>query len=295
MNRFKKLATAVLLVATSFSFFSACTSSDSEKTFEPSKEIGVITREEGSGTRGAFIELFGVEEKNKNGENIDRMSETAAVTNSTSVMMTTVAGDLYSIGYISMGSLDETVKAVPIDHVVPTIEHIKDGSYVIKRPFNIITGQNVGEPAQDFINFILSSDGQAVIEESGYISPVENGPYQGTVSEGKVVVSGSSSVTPVMEKLKEAYMKKNPSVSIEVQQSDSSTGIADTIDGTCDIGMSSRELKQSELDSNVTPTVIAMDGIVVIVNNDNPVTTLSREQVKSIFTGESSAWSEFLQ
>lgn len=210
MNRFKKLATAVLLVATSFSFFSACTSSDSEKTFEPSKEIGVITREEGSGTRGAFIELFGVEEKNKNGENIDRMSETAAVTNSTSVMMTTVAGDLYSIGYISMGSLDETVKAVPIDHVVPTIEHIKDGSYVIKRPFNIITGQNVGEPAQDFINFILSSDGQAVIEESGYISPVENGPYQGTVSERKVVVSGSSSVTPVMEKLKEAYMKKIP-------------------------------------------------------------------------------------
>lgn len=263
--------------------------------FDTSKEIGVITREDGSGTRGAFIELFGIEQKNDAGEKIDYTTDTAAVTNSTSVMMTTVAGDLYSIGYISLGSLNETVKPVQIDGADATVENIKSGTYKIARPFNIATKEDVSEAAQDFINFIMSSDGQAVIEENGYISVSEADGYSGKMDSGKIVVAGSSSVTPVMEKLKEAYLVKNPGVSIEIQQSDSSTGISDTVDGTCDIGMASRDLKDSEIEKSLTATVIAMDGITVIVNNDSPVTELTGEQVKDIFTGNAVIWSDILQ
>lgn len=263
--------------------------------FDISKEIGVITREDGSGTRGAFIELFGIEQKNDAGEKVDYTTDTAAVTNSTSVMMTTVAGDLYSIGYISLGSLNETVKPVQIDGADATVENIKSGTYKIARPFNIATREDVSEAAQDFINFIMSSDGQAVIEENGYISVSEADSYSGKMDSGKIVVAGSSSVTPVMEKLKEAYLVKNPGVSIEIQQSDSSTGISDTVDGTCDIGMASRALKDSEIEKGLTATVIAMDGITVIVNNDSPVTGLTGGQVKDIFTGKAVIWSDILQ
>lgn len=263
--------------------------------FDTSKEIGVLTREDGSGTRGAFIELFGIEQKNDAGEKVDYTTDTAAVTNSTSVMMTTVAGDLYSIGYISLGSLNETVKPVQIDGADATVENIKSGTYKIARPFNIATKEDVSEAAQDFINFIMSSDGQAVIEKNGYISVSEADSYSGKMDSGKIVVAGSSSVTPVMEKLKEAYLVKNPGVSIEIQQSDSSTGISDTVDGTCDIGMASRDLKDSEIEKGLTATVIAMDGITVIVNNDSPVTGLTGEQVKDIFTGKAVIWSDILQ
>lgn len=263
--------------------------------FDISKEIGVITREDGSGTRGAFIELFGIEQKNDAGEKVDYTTDTAAVTNSTSVMMTTVAGDLYSIGYISLGSLNETVKPVQIDGADATVENIKSSAYKIARPFNIATREDVSEAAQDFINFIMSSDGQAVIEENGYISVSGADSYSGKMDSGKIVVAGSSSVTPVMEKLKEAYLVKNHGVSIEIQQSDSSTGISDTVDGTCDIGMASRDLKDSEIEKGLTATVIAMDGITVIVNNDSPVTGLTGEQVKDIFTGNAVLWSDILQ
>lgn len=260
--------------------------------FDASQEIGVITREEGSGTRGAFIELFGIEQKNDAGEKVDHTSDAAEVTNSTSVMMTTVAGDLYALGYISLGSLDNTVKAIQIDGADPTVENIKSGSYKIARPFNIATKNGLSKEAQDFIDFIMSADGQAVIEENGYISVSDAAAYSGSVDTGKIVVSGSSSVTPVMEKLKEAYLKVNPNMTIEVQQSDSSTGMANTIDGTCDIGMASRELKDSEVEKGLTATVIAMDGIAVIVNNDSPVKALTSDEVKEIFMGNTVTWSE---
>lgn len=262
--------------------------------FDVSNEIGVITREDGSGTRGAFIELFGIEQQNEAGEKTDYTTDTAAVTNSTSVMMTTVAGDLYSIGYISLGSMNDTVKAVSIDGVDATVDNIKNGSYKIARPFNIAVKEGLNEAAQDFISFIMSADGQAVIEENGYISVSDAEPYSGKTDTGKIVIAGSSSVTPVMEKLKEAYLAKNSGVTIEIQQSDSSTGMSDTIDGTCDIGMASRDLKDSEIEKGLTPTVIAMDGITVIVNNDSPVNGLTSEQVKNIFTGSTVLWSDIV-
>lgn len=260
--------------------------------FDASKEIGVITREEGSGTRGAFIELFGIEQKNDAGEKVDYTSDAAEVTNSTSVMMTTVAGDLYALGYISLGSLDSTVKAIQIDGADASVENIKSGSYKIARPFNIATKDGLSKEAQDFIDYIMSADGQAVIEENGYISVSDAPAYSGGMDSGKIVVSGSSSVTPVMEKLKEAYLKVNSGMTIEVQQSDSSTGMTNTIDGTCDIGMASRELKDSEIEKGLTATVIAMDGIAVIVNNDSPVNGLTSDEVKDIFMGNMVTWSE---
>lgn len=270
-------------------------SGNSSSKFDITKEINVLTREDGSGTRGAFIELFGIEQKNEAGEKMDYTTDTAAVTNSTSVMMTTVAGDLYSIGYISLGSKNDTIKTVQIDGAEATVENIKNGTYKIARPFNIATKEEVSATAQDFIDFILSADGQAVIEENGYISVSDAESYSGVVESGKIIVAGSSSVTPVMEKLKEAYLAKNPGVTIEIQQSDSSTGMSDTIDGTCDIGMASRELKDSETEKGLTATVIAMDGITVIVNNDCPIDNLTSQQVKDIFTGTATSWSQISQ
>lgn len=263
--------------------------------FDAEREINVLTREDGSGTRGAFIELFGIEQEDETGEKIDYTTDNAAVTNSTSVMMTTVAGDLFSIGYISLGSMNDSVKAVQIDGEDATVENIKNGSYKIARPFNIATKDGISKEAQDFIDFIMSADGQSVIEDNGYISVSETGSYSGKMDSGKITVAGSSSVTPVMEKLKEAYLKKNPNVTIEIQQSDSSTGMSDTIDGTCDIGMASRELKDSESGKGLTDTVIAMDGITVIVNKDCPIDSLTSGQVKDIFMGNAATWSEISQ
>lgn len=259
--------------------------------------INVISREDGSGTRSAFIELFGIEQKDENGEKVDHTTDTAAVTNSTAVMIQSVAGDVNSIGYISLGSMDDAanIKAVQIDGAAATVENIKNGTYKISRPFNIVTKETVSEAAQDFIDFIMSADGQAVIEEDGYISVSDATAYAGSMESGKVVVSGSSSVTPVMEKLKEAYLAINPNVTIEIQQSDSSTGVSNTIDGTCDIGMASRELKDSETEQGVASTVIAMDGIAVIVNNASSVENLTSDQVKDIFMGNTTVWSDVAQ
>ena len=254
--------------------------------------ITVVSREDGSGTRGAFIELFGIEQKNDAGEKVDYTTEDAEITNSTSVMMTTIAGNTEAIGYISLGSLNDTVKAVKIDGAEPRVETIKDGSYKIARPFNIAVKDGLSEAAEDFIKFIMSDEGQKVVEENGYISQGSEGAYTAAGLEGKVVVAGSSSVTPVMEKLKEAYVALNPKMNIEVQQNDSTTGMTSAIEGVCDIGMASRELKDSELEQGLKPTVIAMDGIAVIVNNDSPVTELSSENVKAIFTGEATDWED---
>lgn len=255
-------------------------------------EITICSREEGSGTRGAFIELFGVEEKDADGNKIDNTTEAAKITNSTSVMLSTVEGDVNAIGYISLGSLNDTVTAVKIDGAEATAENILAGEYKVVRPFNIATHEEVSEAAQDFIDFIMSEEGQAVVEENGYISVGEAEAFDGGNVEGKVVVAGSSSVTPVMEKLAEAYAEVNDQVEIEVQQSDSTTGMTSAIDGLCDIGMASRELKDSELEAGLIPTVIAQDGIAVIVNNESGITDLTTEQVKAIYTGEITAWEE---
>ncbi len=259
---------------------------------EMSGEITVVSREEGSGTRGAFVELTGVEAKNAEGMKVDNTTEEAVVTNSTNVMMTTVAGDASAIGYISLGSLNDTVKAVQIGGVDATVENIKAGTYSLARPFNITVKEGLSDVAQDFVSFILSAEGQAVIAENKYI-PLDDAPaYAGKQVAGKIVVAGSSSVTPVMQKLKEAYQAVNPSAEIEVQQSDSTTGMQSAMDGICDIGMASRDLKDSEKEAGLIGTTIAMDGIAVIVNQENPVETLPLEQVKAIFTGEITDWSE---
>lgn len=254
--------------------------------------ITVVSREDGSGTRGAFIELFGIEEKDDSGEKFDMTTEDAEITNSTSVMMTTIAGNQDAIGYISLGSLNDTVKAVRIDGIEASVDNIKSGAYQIARPFNIATGENVSDVAADFIKYIMSEEGQKVVEDSGYISRGNEGAYQAAGVSGKIVVAGSSSVTPVMEKLKEAYVILNPDVTVEVQQSDSTTGMTSAIEGVCDIGMASRELKDSELEAGLTPSVIAMDGIAVIVNNESPVEELTSDHVKAIFTGEATDWAD---
>ena len=257
-----------------------------------SDPITVVSREDGSGTRGAFIELFGVEEKDADGNKVDNTTEEAEITNNTAVMMSTVAGDVDAIGYISLGSLNDSVKAVKIDGVEATAENIKSGEYKVSRPFNIATKGDVSEVAQDFIDYVLSPEGQAVIEENGYISIDDAKDAESAQPEGKVVVAGSSSVTPVMEKLKEAYADVNPNAEIEIQQSDSTTGMTSAIDGICDIGMASRELKDEELEAGLTSTTIANDGIAIIVNNDNPVDDLSVDQVKSIYVGETTTWGD---
>lgn len=291
----KKMLSFGLMMTLAASMLAGCGGSGepaADESAAASGTITVVSREDGSGTRGAFIELFGIEEKNDAGEKIDLTTDLAEITNSTAVMMTTVAGNTNAIGYVSLGSLDDSVKVLSIDGVEATVANIKNGTYSVARPFNIATGKEVSEAAQDFINFILSDEGQAVVEENGYISQGSTGAFESTMVEGKVIVAGSSSVTPVMEKLKEAYLAINTNASIEVQQSDSTTGMTSAMEGMCDIGMASRELKDSELEAGLTPTVIAMDGIAVVVNHENAVDNLESTQVKDIFTGKVTDWSE---
>lgn len=259
----------------------------------PSGQISVYSREDGSGTRGAFVELFGIEEKDSSGNKVDKTTTSAAITNSTSVMMTSVAGDENGIGYISLGSLNNTVKALNIDGAEPTAANVKSGEYKIARPFNIVTKDGVSDVAQDFINYIMSADGQKVIEDNGYISVADNASaYTASGKSGKIVLAGSSSVTPVMEKLAEAYKALNSGVTIEVNQSDSTTGVNMATEGTCDIGMASRELKDSE--NAVKATVIAQDGIAVIANPGTSIDELTSDQVKGIYTGELATWEDAL-
>ena len=260
--------------------------------FDNSEYINVVSREDGSGTRGAFIELFGVEEKNDAGEKVDNTTVDAQITNNTSVMMSTVAGNQYAIGYISLGSLNDEVKALKIDGAEASAENVENGSYKVSRPFNIVTKDGLSADAQDFMDYILSTDGQQVVSDDGYIAIKDTKAYEGNCSGEKVVVAGSSSVTPLMEKLKEAYTKVNSNANIEVQQSDSTTGITSASDGLCDIGMASRDLKDEEKSSGLTATVIATDGIAVIVNKENPTDGLTSDQVKSIYVGDTTDWAD---
>ena len=286
----KKFAAIFMCAALAVGALSGCSSNENSSTADNStagNPISVVTREDGSGTRGAFVELFGIEDADGN----DAITQSAEISNSTSVVMTTVAGNPDAIGYISLGSLDDTVKALEIDGVAATVENINNGTYKVYRPFNIVTKEGLSETAQDFVNFIMSEQGQAIVAED-YISVENSGSYTPSGKTGTVTVSGSSSVTPVMQVLKEEYEALNPDVTIELQQNDSTTGVNDAIAGTSDIGMASRALKDSELEQGVVGTVIANDGIAVIVNNENTVTGLTSEQVKGIYMGELTNWSE---
>ena len=250
--------------------------------------ITVMSREDGSGTRGAFVELTGVEQ-----DDVDMTTVDAVITNSTAVMLTSVAGDPAAIGYVSMGSLNETVKAVSVDGNAATVEGIKDGSYTLSRPFVVTTFGEVGEIAQDFLNYIMSAEGQTIINAEGYIAIDDAAAaYAAAGVSGEITVGGSSSVTPVMEKLAEAYMALNPDVTVIVQQSDSTTGVTGTIEGTVDLGMASRALKAEEEEQGVVGTTIAMDGIAVIVNLENDTENLTTEQIMNIYTGAITDWSE---
>lgn len=265
--------------------------SSAAKTEQP---ITVISREDGSGTRGAFIELFGVEVKGDDGTKTDMTTKDANFINSTAAVLTGVAGDEYAIGYISLGSMNDTVKALKIDGSAASAENVKNGSYKVARPFNIATK---GEPtglAKDFIDFILSKEGQEVVT-NGYIPVAEDAAaFAGSKPKGTLMIAGSSSVTPIMEKLKEAYVAINPDADIQINQSDSTAGMTSAIDGTCQIGMASRELKESEL-AELKPVQIALDGIAVVVNPENPVDELSSEQVKAIYTGEITDWNSLAE
>ncbi|MCI5641248.1 MAG: substrate-binding domain-containing protein [Lachnospiraceae bacterium] len=288
--RMKKLLALGLSVVCVAGALTGCGGSNDKKA-DGAKPISVISREDGSGTRGAFIELFGIEEE-ENGEKVDKTTADASISQSTEVMMTTVAGDEYAIGYTSLGALNDKVKALKVDGVEATTDNVKNGTYKVSRPFNIATKDKLSDVAQDFVNYIMSADGQAVVEDNGYIATSDNTSFSSNNASGKVVVAGSSSVTPVMEKLAEAYQKVNSGATVEVQQSDSTTGMTSAAEGTCDIGMASRDLKDSEKESGLTSTAIALDGIAVIVNPSNSLDEISSDAVKQIFTGEVTDWKD---
>ena len=283
--KLKKMIVGAILISSTMGVFAA-------PKFNRKKSISVLSREDGSGTRGAFIELFGIEKKDANGKKIDYTTDEAAITNSTAVMLTSVAGDNYAIGYVSLGSLNDSVKAVKIDGADATVANINNGSYKISRPFNIAVKEGLSPVAQDFVNFIVSDDGQKIIAANKYIKIQNTKAYSSNKASGKVVVAGSSSVSPVMEKLIEAYKSVNPNAKIELQTSDSTTGVTNAINGTCDIGMASRALKDSEKAKGVQEITIAIDGIAVIVNKLNPVADMTKSQVEQIFPGKTTKWRE---
>lgn len=284
-TRTSKLAAIFTSVALAATMLASCGGS--------SDKITVISREDGSGTRGAFIELTGIEEKNSNGNKTDNTKKDALICKSTDVVLTQVSGDKNAIGYISFGSLNDTVKALKVEGVEPSTATIESGDYKIVRPFNIAVKDGLSDAAQDFENYILSSEGQDIIEKAGYIKIDKSAAaYASNNASGKVVVSGSSSVTPVMEKLAEAYQKANTNVTVDVQQSDSSTGIKDAINGTSDIGMASRDISDDELSQGIKSVTIAQDAIAVIVNKDNAVEDITMDEIKAIYTGSKTTWSD---
>ena len=298
----KKITATALFGVLAVSAFAGCggagsssngssdTGSDAAK-FDASKTISVVTREEGSGTRDAFTELTGV--LVKDGDNKTDNTTTSAVTiNSTEAVITNVKDNEAAIGYISLGSLNDTVKALKIGP--PPADNVKSGDYAVSRPFNIAYKGELSDVAQDFVDYIMSSDGQKIVSDNGYVTVSENAAYSGKKPSGKISVAGSSSVSPVMEKLAEAYQKVNTNAKVEIQTSDSSAGMQSAMGGTCDIGMASRELKDEEKSALKVET-IAKDGIAVIVNNANTCDDLTLDQVKSIYTGETTVWSDIIK
>ena len=297
---FKKVIACVAAVSMLALALTACGSDGTEGgtdtgSWDSSMDMTIVSREDGSGTRGAFIELFGIEQEDETGEKVDMTTTDAQITNSTSVMLTTVAGDEYAIGYVSLGALDDSVKALEIDGAQATAENIESGTYKVSRPFNVAVREDLDNPAvDDFMAFILSTEGQEVVAEEGYIPLADTQAFAGGDATGDIVVGGSSSVSPVMEKLIEAYNAINPNVKIQLQTTDSTTGMTSALDGSYDIGMASRELKAEETDGGLVGTVIATDGIAVIVNNSNPTQGLTSEQVRQIYMGEAFTWDEVI-
>lgn len=286
------IAMAMLAGCSSTPAASTGASDASGSDFDSSNDITVISRESGSGTRGAFIELTGVEEKQAD-QKVDMTTDDAQVVNSTSVVLTTVETDPYAIGYVSLGTLNDKVKAVKVDGAEATADAIKAGQYKLSRPFNIATkGEATNEVIKDFMAYILSTEGQQIVTDNGYIALDDTKAFEGTQPSGNIVVGGSSSISPLMQKLIEAYNKVNPNASIDLQASDSTTGMTSCAEGSYDIGMASRELKQEELDSGLKNTVIATDGIAVIINKENPTDELSSDAIKSIYTGDTTTWDE---
>lgn len=287
MNKFLKGMLALGLSATALVGCSSGGDDAQSDDGSASGTITVVSREDGSGTRGAFTELMGIEE-----DGTDNTTSSAQITNSTSVMMTTVEGNPYAIGYISLGSLNDTVKAVTVDGVEATVENVESGEYTVSRPFLVCTTEDISELGQDFMNFIMSDEGQAIVEEEGYIPRETTGAFTSNGASGDLTVGGSSSVTPVMEKLAEAYEKINTGANVSVQQSDSTSGAENTISGVYEIGMCSRDLTEEEQSKGLTPTTIALDGIAVIVNKENAVDNLTTDQIKQIYTGEITDWAD---
>lgn len=287
MNKFLKGMLALGLSATALVGCSSGGDDAQSDEGTASGAITVVSREDGSGTRGAFTELMGIEE-----DGTDNTTSSAQITNSTSVMMTTVEGNPYAIGYISLGSLNDTVKAVTVDGVEATVENVESGEYTVSRPFLVCTTEDISELGQDFMNFIMSDEGQAIVEEEGYIPRETTGAFTSNGASGDLTVGGSSSVTPVMEKLAEAYEKINTDANVSVQQSDSTSGAENTISGVYEIGMCSRDLTEEEQSKGLTSTTIALDGIAVIVNKENAVSNLTTDQIKQIYTGEITDWAD---
>lgn len=293
LKRMKKVLAVGVIAAMAATMFTACGSSSSGSSgSDTSGKISVISREEGSGTRGAFIELFGIETKDKDGNKTDNTIKDAEITNSTAVMIQTVQGNKAAIGYISLGSLASSVKALKVDGNEASVENVKKGTYKVSRPFNIVIGKKTNAASKDFINYIMSKEGQKIVEKEGYVPEDTSKSYTKSDASGKISVAGSSSVTPLMEKLAEAYQKVNSDVKVEVQESDSTTGITSATEGVCNIGMASRDLEKEETDKGVKSKEIARDGIAVIVNKDNSVSEITSEQVQKIYTGEITKWDE---
>ena len=300
----KKITATALFGVLAVSVFAGCGGANSSSNgssdagsdaakFDASKTISVVTREEGSGTRDAFTELTGV--LVKDGDNKTDNTTTSAVTiNSTEAVITNVKDNEAAIGYISLGSLNDTVKALKIGGVEATADNVKSGYYAVSRPFNIAYKGELSDVAQDFVDYIMSSDGQKIVSDNGYVTVSENAAYSGKKPSGKISVAGSSSVSPVMEKLAEAYQKVNTNAKVEIQTSDSSAGMQSAMGGTCDIGMASRDLKDEEKSALKVET-IAKDGIAVIVNKANTCDDLTLDQVKSIYTGETTVWSDIIK
>ena len=294
MKSGKAILTAFAAVSAA-ALLAGCGGNDwDENAKAPKGEITPVSREEGSGTRGAFTELVGLEEE-VDGETYDMTTARSEVTNSTAVMINSVSGNKSAIGYISLGSMSDMIKPLSVDGVMPSVETVKDGSYQIARPFNIVYTEDLSSLGQDFVAYIMSDQGQKIVEEEGYVSQGSEGEYrEGADLSGNLSISGSSSVEPVMGKLAEEYEILHPNVTVDVQVSDSTTGVMNATGGVCDIGMASRNLKESELSSGAIPKVIAMDGIVVIVNKENPLDALTTEQLRLIYSGEARNWEDVL-
>ena len=293
MNLKKLVSFGLICTVAAMTVLTGCGSTNDGIVEDPTGSITVISREDGSGTRGAFVELLGIEQENEEGIAMDYTTLMAEITNSTAVMIQSIYGNDNAIGYISLGSMTDMVKAVAVDGILPSAETIKDGSYPIARPFNIVYSEaDLDEVGQDFLHFVMSEQGQAIVEEKGYVSQGNTGPYKSSNLKGEVTISGSSSVTPVMEKIAESYREYNPNVQVEVQQSDSTTGIQSVVEGVSDIGLASRSIKEDEIALGLTPMTMAMDGIVVVIHNENALNSLTSEQVRDIYMGVLTEWED---